>query len=276
MGALLGGLASLFWGVGDFLGGEGAKRAPAPSVVLWAGVFSFPVVTLVAISVGGTFSTIDMALGVAAGCGGAVGLVFLFAGLGRGQAAAVAPASGAWTAIVPVVIALLIGERPSALAWIGVAVAIPAIILSSWVADPGDVPNGGLWYGVLAGIGFGTYTIVISLTGEDSGLLPLIPARAATMVVVGLVAILGLWKVTGFATVPTAIVISSGLFDVAANITLLLGLRLGSLALVSVSASLFPAVTVLLARIVNHEHLRVRQIVGLVLTLVAIAAIAMG
>lgn len=276
MGIFLGGLASLFWGVGDFLGGEGAKRAPAASVVLWAGVFSFPVVALVALSVGGSVSVVDLAFGAAAGAGGALGLVVLFAGLGRGQAAAVAPASGALTGVFPVVVAVLIGERPSALAWVGVAVAVPAIILSSWVADPGDVPNGGLWYGVVAGLGFGSYTIMISMTGEGSQLLPLISARAATMVVVGIVAMLGLWKVTGFSSTPKAIVIGSGLFDVGANITLLIGLRLGSLALVSVSASMFPAVTVLLARIVNHEHLRARQIVGLVLTLVALAAIALG
>ncbi len=276
MGVFLGGLASLFWGVGDFLGGEGAKRAPAASVVLWAGVVSFPVVTLVALLIGGVVSSIDIALGAAAGAGGAVGLVFLYAGLGKGQAAAVAPASGALTGIFPVLVAVLSGERPSVLAWIGVGIAIPAIILSSWVAESGEVPYGGLWYGIVAGLGFGSYTILINMTGEASELLPLIPARAATMVVVGLVAMSGLWKVGGFSTVPKKIVIGSGLFDVGANITLLLGLRFGSLALVSVSASMFPAVTVVLARVVNHEHLRARQVLGISLTLVAITAVALG
>lgn len=276
MGIFLGGLASLFWGVGDFLGGEGAKRAPAASVVIWAGVFSFPVVTMVALGIGGTVSIVDVGLGVAAGAGGALGLVFLFAGLGKGQAAAVAPASGALTGILPVGVALLLGERPSVLAWAGVVLAIPAIILCSWVAEPSDVPHGGLWYGVIAGLGFGSYTILISMTSETAELLPLIPARAATMAVVALVAVFGVWKVVGFAKVPKMIVIGSGLFDVGANMTLLAGLRLGSLALVSVSASLFPAVTVVLARVVNHEHLRARQVLGLVMVLVAITAIALG
>ena len=135
---------------------------------------------------------------------------------------------------------------------------------------------GGLWYGIVAGLGFGSYTIMISMTGDASELLPLIPARAATMIVVGLVALSGLWKVGGFSTVPKKIVIGSGLFDVGANITLLLGLRFGSLALVSVSASLFPAVTVVLARVINHEHLRARQILGIAMTLIAIGAIAFG
>ncbi len=276
MGIFLGGLASLFWGVGDFLGGEGAKRAPAASVVLWAGVVSFPVVTAVALVVGGIVSAVDIALGAAAGAGGAIGLVFLYAGLGRGQAAAVAPASGALTGIFPVMVGVLIGERPSTLAWLGVLIAIPAIVLSSWVTEAGDVPYGGLWYGVVAGLGFGSYTILINMTSDNSELLPLIPARAATMAVVASLAVFGVWRVVGFAKVPRLVVVGSGLFDVGANMTLLLGLRLGSLALVSVAASLFPAVTVVLARIVNHEYLRGRQVLGLVMTLVAIAAIALG
>ncbi len=276
MGVLLGGFASVFWGIGDFLGGEGAKRAPAAAVVLWAGIISFPVVVATAVLVGGEILGSDILAALAAGAGGSMGLVFLFAGLSRGHAAAVAPASGAITAIFPVIVAVLTGERPSALAWIGVAVAIPAIVLCSWVTSPGDVPYGGLWYGVVAGFGFGTYTIMINLTSEGSQLLPLIPARAATMTVVLIVAALGVWKVTGFGKVPKAIVAGSGLFDVAANAALLAGLRVGTLALVSVASSLFPAVTVLLARIFNGEHLHVRQVVGLVLTLVAIGAIAVG
>ena len=271
-----GGLASLFWGVGDFLGGEGAKRAPASSIVLWAGVISFPVVAVVALLVGGQLQASDIAIGAAAGGGGAIGLVFLYAGLARGQAAAVAPASGAFTAIFPVVVAVSIGERPSALAWLGVAVAIPAIILCSWVIETGDVPYGGLLYGVVAGLGFGTYTIMINMTSDGSELLPLIPARAATMLVVILIALAGVWKITSFSRVPTWIVAGSGLFDVGANAALLVGLRVGSLALVSVASSLFPAVTVVLARIFNQERLHARQVLGLIMTLVAISAIALG
>ncbi len=140
MGILLGGLTSLFYGFGDFLGGEGAKRAPAAAIVLWAGVVSFPLVSVIALVNGGSASGADFAIGAAAGTAGALGLVFLFAGLGKGHAAAVAPAAGAVAAILPVVAAVATGERPSTLAWLGVGLAIPAIVLSSWVADPGNLP----------------------------------------------------------------------------------------------------------------------------------------
>jgi drug/metabolite transporter (DMT)-like permease len=244
--------------------------------VLWAGVVSFPLVAVIALVNGGSASGVDLAIGAAAGTAGALGLVLLFAGLGKGQAAAVAPAAGAVAGALPVAVAVLAGERPSALAWMGVAIAIPAIVLSSWVAEPGDVRFGGVWYGVVSGLGFGGWTVIINMADESAELLPLITSRAATMIVVLALGGLGVWRVVGFGAVPKGIVAGNGLLDVSANVTLLLGLHVGSLALVAVSGSLYPAVTVAMARIVNHEHLAIRQIVGIGLTLVALAAIALG
>jgi drug/metabolite transporter (DMT)-like permease len=276
VGVLLGSLTSLLFGAADFLGGEGAKRAPAAAIVLWSGVVSFPLVTIVALVNGGTAAPTDYGIGALAGASSAVGLVILFAGLGKGHAAAVAPSAGAVTATLPVLAAVLTGERPSALAWMGVAVAIPAIVLSAWVAEAGDVPFGGLWYGVFAGLGFGGWTVIMNQADESAELLPLITSRAATMVVVPTLAFLGIWRVVGWRDVPKGIVAANGLLEVSANATLLLALHVGSLALVGVSSSFNPVVTVALARLINREELRRRQLLGLALTLVALTAIALG
>lgn len=276
MGVLLGGLGALFYGVGDFLGGEGAKRAPAASVVLWAGAMSFPLIAVVAIVVGGEVTAGDLLIGAAAGASGAIGLVMLFAGLGKGHAAAVAPASAAVGAVIPVVFGVLSGERPAALAWVGVVLALPAVALSAWVADPGEVPLGGARFGVLAGLGFGGYAVIIDLTGASSNLLPLVTARASTMVIVATMALAGLWKVTRFGGMPRTIVAANGALDVAGNVALLAALRSGSLALVGVVVSFYPAITVILARAVNGEQLRARQVTGVMLTLVALSAIALA
>ena len=167
MEILLGGISALFYGVADFLGGEGAKRAPAASVVLWAGVISFPLLTALALMVGGEPVLGDFILGALAGVFGAFGLVALFAGLGRGRAAAVAPVSAALAAVIPVLVGVIDGERPSSLAWAGIAVGIPAIMLCSSVADTGGVKAGGLFYGVAAGVGFGTFTALIRFTAPS-------------------------------------------------------------------------------------------------------------
>ena len=67
MGVLLGSLTSLLFGAADFLGGEGAKRAPAAAIVLWSGVISFPLVTIVALVNGGTAAPTDYGIGALAG-----------------------------------------------------------------------------------------------------------------------------------------------------------------------------------------------------------------
>jgi len=273
---ILGGISSLLYGVADFLGGEGAKRAPAAAIVLWAGVISFPLILVVALVVGGDATPVDLMLGAAAGIAGAFGLVSLFAGLSRGNAAAVAPTAAAIAAVLPVIVAVVDGERPSTLAWIGVAVAIPAIVLSSWVADPGETSRGRFGYGLAAGLGFGGFTAIIGFTDPESNLLPLITSRAATMLAVLALTGLGVWKLVGFGSVPRRVVLGNAVLDVSGNVALLLAVRAGSLALAAVAASFYPAVTVLLARLVNAEHLRTRQIVGLVLTIAAMAAIALG
>lgn len=276
MGVLLGALSSLLYGLGDFAGGEAARRAPASSVVLWAGLASFPVILAAALLIGGSASHADLLYGLAAGSAGALGLVLLFAGLARGNAAAVAPAAAAVMAVFPLTIAVALGERPSVMAWSGVALAIPAIVLCSWTASRGDVPVGGLSYGVVAGVMFGVYVVLISQTGEASNLLPLIPARLATIGVVAAVALAGVWKVQRFGRMPKGWVIGNGLLDVAGNVAFIIGLRIGPLSLVSVAAATSPAVTVALASIINREKLRKRQILGLVLVLVALALITLG
>lgn len=75
MEVVFGGISSLLYGVADFLGGEGAKRVPAASVVLWAGLVSFPILTVVAIVIGGDALASDYWYGVMAGLSGAVGLL---------------------------------------------------------------------------------------------------------------------------------------------------------------------------------------------------------
>ena len=276
MEVLFGGISSLLYGVADFLGGEGAKRVSAASVVLWAGTLSFPVLLVVALVVGGEAIGRDYILGALAGIMGGLGLIILFAGLSRGHAAAVAPVAAAVGAVVPVVAALIEGETPSTLSWLGVVLAVPAIMLCAWVVDTGDVAGGGLLYGLAAGLGFGGFSVLIRLTSESSNLLPLIASRAATVMVPLALAGLGVWQVDRFKRTPRSLIGANALLDVSGNVALLYALRAGSLASGAVAASFYPAITVIMARTINDEHLSRRQILGLLLAVLAMAAIALG
>ncbi|HEY6629199.1 MAG TPA: EamA family transporter [Acidimicrobiia bacterium] len=276
MEVLFGGISSLLYGVADFLGGEGAKRVSAASVVLWAGTLSFPVLLVVALVFGGEAVGQDYLLGALAGVMGGLGLIILFAGLSRGHAAAVAPVAAAVGAVVPVVAALIEGESPSTLSWLGVVIAVPAIMLCAWVVDRGDVPGGGWLFGLAAGLGFGGFSVLIRLTSESSNLLPLIASRAATVMVPLALAGLGVWQVDRFNRTPRSLIGANALLDVSGNVALLFALRAGSLASGAVAASFYPAITVIMARFINDEHLSKRQILGLVLAVISMAAIALG
>jgi drug/metabolite transporter (DMT)-like permease len=273
---LLGAISSLLYGVADFIGGEGARKVTAATFVLWAAVFSFPLLVVISIIVGGTAGNSDYIFGTLAGMSGAVGLVLLFAGLAVGRAAVVAPTAAAIGAVIPVVAGIIGGDRPSPLAWFGVALAIPAIVLSAWAADEeGSEPNG-FAYGFSAGIGFGGFAILIGMTADGSGLFPLAAARGAMILVIFGISLAGAWQIQRLSEAPIRLVLSNSIMDVTANIALLLALRAGSFSLGVVAASFYPAVTVALARVVNHEALRRRQIAGIALTLVALAFIALG
>lgn len=277
MEIIFGGIASLFFGVADFLGGEGAKRASAATIVLWSGAVALPLMTITALIVGGDAVAKDYLLGVLAGSAGALGLVALFAGLSRGQTAAVAPVSAVVTGLLPVLVAIVVlGERPSALAWLGVAIGVPAILLCAWAGAWADVRASGVLLGLAAGAGFGSFTVIIRETGPDSGLLPLIASRGATFGLVLVLGLVGLWKVRGARGLPVGIVVGNAILDTSANVALLLALRAGSLALAAVASSFYPAVTVFMARVVNSEHLHRRQILGLGLTVAAVTLIAVG
>ena len=273
MEVLLGGITSILYGVADFLGGEASRKVTAATVVVWSGIFSFPLLLVVASLAGGGASNADYLIGFGAGISGAIGLVMLFTGLARGRAATVAPLSAALGAVVPVVVAVIAGDRPSILAWVGVGVAVPAIALSAWTDDEAGSTRSGLVYGAGAGLGFGGFAAIIGLTDDNSGLWPLVTARGGLVVVLVILAGLGAWKLQAFSAAPRAIILGNSALDVSANITLIFALRAGSFALAAVAASFYPAVTVILAKVVNAESLRGRQVVGIVMTLVAMALI---
>lgn len=276
MEVLLGGLSSVLYGIADFLGGEASRKVTAATVVVWSGVLSFPFLLVVGVILGGDAGLSDYVYGALSGMSGAVGLVMLFAGLARGRAAVVAPLAAALGAVVPVVVGILSGDRPSTTAWIGVAIAAPAIALSAWVKDDGGSVQAGLLYGTVAGISFGAFASLIGQTNPDSSLLPLIVARGSLVVLIVGLSMAGVWAVERFSSAPRSLVVANSILDVTANVSLLYALRAGSFALAAVAGSFYPAVTVILARTVNGEHLRKRQMAGIGLTLFALALIALG
>jgi drug/metabolite transporter (DMT)-like permease len=295
MAVVLGLLVALFYGSGDFLGGIAAKRAPAVSVVL--GSFTLATVLVVAITVGwelvgapATPHAADLWLGVAVGVTGPVAVGLLYRGLAMGRMSVVAPITAVVAAIIPLVWALIDGERPSALALVGVAVALLSIVLVAGAPEHDDHPEDGASAplakvvppAVASGLGFGALYVLLSETSEDAGLYPLVVARPVAVVLAAVVAVVLVRRagrplrevVPARAAWPA--VAGAGVLDITANGIYLAATNAGLLSIVAVLSSLYPAATVVLARLVLGERLHRIQVIGLVLAAAGIAAMATG
>lgn len=132
MGTLFGLAAALTYGCGDFIGGLASRRAGALRVVVLSHAVGL-VLILIALPLwrGDGFAAPVLGWGAAAGGAGGVGVVLLYRGLARGRMSVVAPITAVIAAAVPVVYGIARGERPGVLALVGVVVAFAAVILVS-------------------------------------------------------------------------------------------------------------------------------------------------
>lgn len=280
-------VAAATWGASDFVGGLVGRRVSGASVAFASQLVGLGGLAVLAPLAGGSPGAGDVAWGAASGLGGAAGVALLYHGLAVGQMSVVAPLTAVGSATLPVVFGLLTGERPSAAALVGVVLALVAVgVLCSFgpQEDHGEedrLPAGrkgnvaGLASGVAAGIGFGVFFICLGRTGDGAGMWPLVAARVVSvMLLAGVVAARGRALLPGERTGPA--VVLTGVLDVTANAAFLLATRRGLLSIVSLLASLYPAATVVLARVVLRERLSTAQSAGLVGAAGAVALIALG
>lgn len=238
--------------------------------MLWSQLIGLFVALLGASLLEGSLDGRSALWGAAAGTAGALALAAFYRGLSTGRMAVVAPIAGLVGAGLPVVAGVAFGERPNPLAWLGIALALPAIWLVS--GSGVDKQPGGLGLALVAGVGFGLFLIFISRTSDGAGLWPLVPARVASVTV--MIALL-IGSRTSAAVPRSAVpgVMVAGAGDMAANMLFLVAVQTGLLSVVSVLASLYPAVTVLLARAFG-EGVSSIQWVGVVIAAVAAGLIA--
>ncbi|MEL7206834.1 MAG: EamA family transporter [Actinomycetota bacterium] len=270
---------SLSFGTADFAGGLASRRIPALRVAFVGQLLGLPVMVAGLLLVDGTLSSRALWWGAAAGLAGGLGILAFYRAMADGPMSVVAPVTALLTAVVPVVAGVGLGERPDAVAWAGVALALVAIALvtrdPSRAAAHASGPVGPtIGRALLAGTLFGLAFVAFSRPGDVAGLWPLLGSRLASLPVFGLLVVV---TRTGVAVPdearrPTA---ASGVLDMLANVFVLEAFTRGLLTLVSVVTALYPATTLLLARFVLDERIRRDQVAGLALAAVAVIMISL-
>jgi drug/metabolite transporter (DMT)-like permease len=278
MAIVLGLLAALSWGSGDFAGGLATRRAAETAVVLGTETTGLILLLVIAPFVGGSPTAADVGLGSLAGIIGVGGLALLYRGLAQGRASVVAPISAVGAAVLQVAWGLAGGEQPGGWALAGIVLALVAIGVVAGSADE-PAAGGGLSRrteircGLGAAVGFGLYLILISETSDGAGLWTAVAARAAPVAV--LVVVLGLMRRP---LVPRREVLGlvslAGATDAGANALLLVAVRTGLLSVVAPVANLYPAVTVVLSRAFGHERIGRLRLAGLVLAVASLVLIS--
>jgi drug/metabolite transporter (DMT)-like permease len=274
----LAGLSALCYGAAFFSLGLSARRSPLVPVLVTSQAAG-ALLALAFVLAGGEAVPAgrDLAWGAAAGVAGAAGLALLYRGIAGGLVAIVSPAAALVGAAIPVAFGVLAGERPSPAALAGAAICLPAILLLSWerggAADRRALRSA-LAHALLSGAFIGLFFVALSRSAPGSGLWPVLAARGASIGLLVAAALLSRQRLA-VARAGASATLFAGVADMAANVLFLLATREGLLSLAVIVASLYPAPTVLLARVFFRERIPARRAVGLGLAVAGVALIGL-
>jgi drug/metabolite transporter (DMT)-like permease len=270
--------ASSCWGVADFLGGLQSRRVPVVVVLAVVQGTGLALVLIVIAVTAEPFPGQRAALlSVVAGAAGVLALGCFFRALSIGTMSIVAPISATGVAL-PVIVGVATGDALSTIVSVGLVVTVAGVVLASREphADPDRAAAGRLSIGLalLAAVGFGSYFVMSDVAADDSVLWLLALSRIAPVPV-----LVTLARARGMRPPPrrsVLLLVLAGALDCGATGLYGLANTEGALSIVAVVGSLYPVMTVVLARAVLGERIAPVQGAGVVIALAGVAMIAGG
>jgi drug/metabolite transporter (DMT)-like permease len=178
-----------------------------------------------------------------------------------------------------VIVGLSTGERPSGLQLAGMLAALVGVVLASREPDEGPeraaAARRSIALALVAALGIGTFFVGMDAAADADVAWAMLTARGVS--VGALVAAAVVLRPAVRAPLPALPVLAViGLLDASANGMFAYASTLGLLSLVAVLGSLYPVVTIALARAVLAERVQRVQAAGVALALAGVAAIAGG
>lgn len=284
MPVLLSLLASLLWGIADFLGGTVSRRLPTASVVGVSQLVALLGLVPVAVLAGALDAPRAYLLpALAAGVVGPLALAAFYRALSLGTMGVVAPVA-ALGVVVPVAGGLVSGESPSRAQLAGIAAAVVGVVLASGPERRGGGGRALVLAGVAA-VGFGSVFLLLAEGAEGGSLgvvvMTLLTMRLATVLLLTALLLTAVLLGTrrfelGVRRADLPALVAVGGFDVGANAAFAVASQSDLVSVTAVLASLYPVVTVLLARQVHGERLVGLQLPGVALSLIGVLLLAAG
>ncbi len=261
------------WGASDFLGGVGARRANA---FLFAAVGHLSGVVLMgslALLTHAPFPGRASVLWcIAAGSVGGVALALFYRALASGEMGLTAPVAAVLGAGIPTVVTAFVAGFPGYLRLFGFVLAGIGVWLISREEDGGGRPEG-LGWAAVSGVGFAVFYLCIKQAGDASPLWIVFCAKIMSFLMTSLFVIWGR-HVGALERGVLVIAVVAGCFDITGSALFVRAAQTGRLDAAVVLSSLYPAITVLLARFFLHEHFSRSKTVGMLAALAAVPLVA--
>ena len=286
---------SLAYGISDFLGAVGTRRLrvlPGTAIIY---VFAFLTILVAIPIVGGAWTAESIFWGAVAGVAAIGGFLLFYAALAAGPINLAAPLIAVLGSLVPVTIAIALGEQLKPLAWVAVVLALAGagLISVTRASAPRSIPRKTLVLAILAGVFLGLSIVALDQPAKESGVTAAVIEIGVGVVLLGVLLLLVrvsaairrgmsvLDEDHDSAKLPThtqarVASVAGGILLGVANALLLAALQSGTLAVVSVLVGLYPVATIVLARIVHGEKLTWVQLGGVVLAIGATALLALA
>ena len=261
------------WGASDFLGGVGARRTNAFLFTAIVHVSGMLVVGALAMVTHAPFpGGASLVWSLIAGSLGGLALCFFYRALARGNMGLIAPVAAVLSAAIPTIVTAFAEGFPSTRQVLGFILAgIGVWLISRTEGDTGR-PEG-LGVAMLAGIGFAGFYLCTHQAGNASALWVATCSRSASLLITGAIVLIG----RRLRTVPApvlGIAVVAGILDIGGSVAFVRASQIGRLDVAVVLSSLYPAVTVVLARVFLHEHFSRARTFGMLAALAAVPMIA--
>ena len=264
------------WGTSDFLGGLGARRVNAFLFTLFVHLSGMLLASFLALAMGVPFpASRSLLWALAAGTFGGLALAIFYRALAAGKMGLVAPLAAVIGAAIPAIVTAFSEGFPGARHVVGFVLAgigVWFISRTESTTEEEDARPQGLGMAVLAGLGFVGFYLCIHHAGSGSALWIAVCSRFASVVVTLAVVVVGR-QFSAITRPILAVTIITGVLDISGSIGFIRAAQIGRLDAAVVLTSLYPAVTVILARIFLHEHFSRARTLGMFAALVAVPLI---
>ncbi len=277
--AWIGLAAGFIWGAGDFSGGLATKSSKVLSVTVVSNAIGVLLSIAYAVFTGAPAANRgDILLSVAAGTFGLAGILAFYRALAQERMGLAAPVSALVANIISVAYSSVFEGRPNPWQWVGFFLASLGVwfIGQSTQQTSGTTRtwSKGIWLAIFSGFGFAGFFIFFGQLSSSSTAWPLVALRCTSFALVVLLLLLTKEKIE-LRPASRLPAFFAGLFDTLGNALFAVAAQLARLDVAAILSSLYPASTVLLARIILNERLTRQQWFGVSLCLLALPLIVM-